>query len=256
MGLFEKKFCDICGEKIGLFGTRKLEDGKICSRCAGKLSPWFGERRRSTLEEIKAQLAYREDNRRLVAEFHTTRSLGGHTRVLLDEDARRFLVTEARDLAEANPDVLDYAQVTGCELDIDEHRQEEYRQVDGKSVSYNPRRFRYSYDFYVTIRVNHRYFSEMRFRLNSSSVEVGSQPMGAGLGGWGLHRPGAGEYQQYIQMGNEIKEALTQARQEAREEIQAQNAPKAARVCPFCGATTFPDASGRCEYCGSPVGDA
>lgn len=255
MGLFDKKFCDICGEKIGLFGTRKLEDGKVCSKCAKKLSPWFSERRQSTLEEIRAQLAYREDNRQRVADFHVTRSLGGATQVLLDEDARRFLVTDAKDLAEANPDVLEYAQVTGCELDIDEHRHEEYRKVDGKSVPYNPRRYRYSYDFYVTIRVNHRYFNEMRFRLNRSSVEVGTQPMGAGLSGWGLHRPGAGEYEQYIQMGNEIKEALTQARQEAREAQQSAQAPKAARVCPFCGATTFPDASGRCEYCGSPVGD-
>ena len=25
MGLFDKKYCDICGEKIGLLGNRKLE---------------------------------------------------------------------------------------------------------------------------------------------------------------------------------------------------------------------------------------
>ena len=28
MGLFEKKYCDICGEKIGLLGNRKLETAK------------------------------------------------------------------------------------------------------------------------------------------------------------------------------------------------------------------------------------
>ena len=28
MGLFDKKICDICGEKIGLLGNRKLDDGK------------------------------------------------------------------------------------------------------------------------------------------------------------------------------------------------------------------------------------
>lgn len=27
MGLFDKKYCDICGEKIGLLGNRKLDDG-------------------------------------------------------------------------------------------------------------------------------------------------------------------------------------------------------------------------------------
>ena len=26
MGLFDKKYCDICGEKIGLLGNRKVED--------------------------------------------------------------------------------------------------------------------------------------------------------------------------------------------------------------------------------------
>lgn len=28
MGLFDKKFCSICGEKIGLLGNRKLEEAE------------------------------------------------------------------------------------------------------------------------------------------------------------------------------------------------------------------------------------
>ena len=122
MGLFDKKYCDICGEKIGLLGNRKLENGNLCKNCAKKLSPWFSDRRSSTVEEIKAQLAYREENRQKVAAFHTTRTLGMNTKVLLDEDAGKFMVTRARDLQEANPDVLDFADVTGCNLDIDESR--------------------------------------------------------------------------------------------------------------------------------------
>ena len=54
MGLFEKKYCDICGEKIGLLGNRKLEDGNICSKCAGKLSPFFKGRKKSTLRSRHA----------------------------------------------------------------------------------------------------------------------------------------------------------------------------------------------------------
>lgn len=54
MGLFDKKYCDICGEKIGLLGNRKLENGNLCKDCAGKLSPFFSDRRNSTVEEIKA----------------------------------------------------------------------------------------------------------------------------------------------------------------------------------------------------------
>ena len=56
MGLFDKKYCDICGEKIGFLGNRKLEDGNLCKDCARKLSPFFSERRNSTVEDIKRQL--------------------------------------------------------------------------------------------------------------------------------------------------------------------------------------------------------
>ena len=69
MGLFDKKNCDICGEKIGLLGNRKLDDGNLCKNCAKKLSPWFEERRHSTIEDIKRQLEYREQNKQKVENF-------------------------------------------------------------------------------------------------------------------------------------------------------------------------------------------
>lgn len=114
MGLFDKKYCDICGEKIGLLGNRKLEDGNLCKNCAKKLSPWFNDRRQSTVAEIREQLAYREANREKVTAFRTTRTLGENTKVLLDEDAGLFMVTAARNLEDANPDVLAFSDVTGC----------------------------------------------------------------------------------------------------------------------------------------------
>lgn len=49
MGLFDKKYCDICGEKIGFLGNRKLADGNLCKDCAAKLSRWFTERKQSTV---------------------------------------------------------------------------------------------------------------------------------------------------------------------------------------------------------------
>ena len=72
MGLFDKKNCDICGEKIGLLGNRKLDDGNLCKNCASKLSPWFEERRHSTVEDIKRQLEYREKNKNAVRSFSIT----------------------------------------------------------------------------------------------------------------------------------------------------------------------------------------
>ena len=58
MGLFDKKNCDICGEKIGIMGNRKLDNGNLCKKCAGKLSPWFEERRHSWLIEKKTRMQY------------------------------------------------------------------------------------------------------------------------------------------------------------------------------------------------------
>ena len=63
MGLFDifkKKDCEICGKEVGMFGYKKLEDGEICKDCVKLLSPFFSERRHSTVEQIKAQIASRE----------------------------------------------------------------------------------------------------------------------------------------------------------------------------------------------------
>lgn len=281
MGLFDKKFCSICNAKIGLLGNRKLEDGNLCKDCASKLSPWFSDRRQSSVSDIREQLAYREENRTAVDAFHVTRSLGRSTKVLLDEDAQKFMVTSARNYAEANPDVLDYAQVTGCDLDIDEHKRElRHPDKDGKQVSYVPPRYEFSYDFYVIIHVNHPYFDQMRFKLNSSAVEVGQSRIGdtaamaarrAGVPGPGIKaqiasnvlgtlagqqqvsRTWNAEYDEYLAMGQEIRDALTQARQEIREQTAANHAPRKALTCPWCGATSIPDVAGRCEYCGGSL---
>ena len=74
--LFEKKDCEICGGEIGLLGNRKLEDGDCCKKCAAKLSPWFDERRHSTVEQIKAQLAYREQNEAALDSFKPIKVIG------------------------------------------------------------------------------------------------------------------------------------------------------------------------------------
>ena len=274
--LFDKKECSVCSGEIGLLGNRKLEDGNLCKSCAAKLSPWFSDRRQSTVEEIRQQLSYREANREKVAAFHTTRTLGERTKVLLDEDGGLFMVTSAKNLEEANPDVLSFSDVTGCQLDIDESRTEiEYRDGEGQRQSFNPKRYAYSYDFYIVINVNNPYFNEIRFRLNSESVDNdeetlldGPDSMGRSRGGLrakaGGMRGGSPisnaeevraslEYRQYEEMGQEIRDALLQVRQQAREEAAAAAAPKAAVTCPYCGATTTPDASGCCEFCGGAV---
>ncbi len=72
-GLFDKKTCAICGAEIGLLGNRKLEDGNCCKSCAAKLSPWFDERRHSTVEQIKEQLANMPDGKPGLVFFNTVK---------------------------------------------------------------------------------------------------------------------------------------------------------------------------------------
>ena len=76
-------------------------------------------------------------------------------------------------------------------------------------------------------------------------------------GSWRVHRAGANatlnDYYEYLNLGNEIKEIVDQMRLGIRAEVEAQSAPKTAVTCPWCGATTFPDDKGCCEYCGGAV---
>ena len=281
MGLFDRKYCSVCGDKIALLGNRKLEDGNLCKNCAGKLSPWFSERRHSTLEEIRRQLDYREANKAAVAAFHASRTLGRNTKVYIDEDARTFMVTSAKNLAEANPDVIHCSAVTDCYVDSHEFRRElKHADKDGKQVSYVPPKYEYTYDLYAVIRVNHPYFDEIRFKLNPSSIQAGGRSVNyAPVSAAHRNRPisavavgalldslaGAQgssqrkgptwntEYNDYLALGEAICDMLMALRQEHREETAAQNEPKAAVTCPHCGAPTIPDANGCCEYCGGAL---
>ena len=171
MGLFDKKFCDICGEKIGLLGNRKLEDGNLCKDCARKLSPFFDERRHSTVDQIKQQLAYREQNKANLANFHPTATYGvDNDKVYVDMNAGTFIITDSDNWREANPDIIQISQVTSAEPDIDESRSEIYfKDNDGNNKSYNPPRFEYEYTFKVKLMVNSPWFDDITIELTNYS---------------------------------------------------------------------------------------
>ena len=170
--MFEKKECDICGGQIGLLGNRKLDDGNLCKECAKKLSPWFEERRHSTVEDIRKQLAYREANKEKVQAFQVTREFAGDSyHVFIDDTKGQFTVATNLSV-ENNPDIVDLSQVVSCKLDIEQNRTEEqYRDKDGNLQDYNPPRYKYSYDYSIKLGINSPWFDDMDFRLNSFSVE-------------------------------------------------------------------------------------
>ena len=263
--LFEKKICDICGGEIGLLGNRKLEDGNMCKACAQKLSPFFDDRRNSTVSQIKEQLAYREANKAEVAAFRATRTFGDDfDKLLLDETAGKFVVTSATDLAEENPDVIDVSDITGFELAIDDSYDEvTYTDREGNQASYKPPHYRFDYEFRVVLRVRSPYFDTIRFTLNRDTVSFERQlrpgySVEAYMDDKRLFDPeNSREYCFYKEMAEELERLLMKRGEAAAEPVPGE--PAAAPVtaaevtCPYCGAAAAPDASGCCAYCGGPL---
>lgn len=234
VGLFDKKYCDICATKIGFFGNRKLADGNMCKECAALLSPNLVGRKEFTVAEMKEHLAYREANKQTLATFNETTCLGSYTKLRIDDEKGLWLVSSSSKYKNENPDILSFTQVTGCTVTVDEDRNEIMQEdEDGKSTSYDPPRYEYEYDFNVTINVNSPWFTEINFRTNSSSIEGKDSP----------------EYYSAEEQANDIKYALLRLHSDARQAA----APKTSQTCPHCHATTTPNASGCCEYCGGVI---
>ena len=266
MGLFEKKFCDICGNKIGLLGNRKLDDGNLCKDCASKLSPWFSERRHSTVEQIREQLSYREANQAKVSAFTATRTIGKNHKLMIDDNKRQFLVSSGSNPLGSNPDVLDFSQAAGISLSIDETHVEKKQTVNGNQVSYNPPRYNYSYTFRAVIHVNgNPYFDEVSFLISDGSVSTGETPM-QGASGWtvnkvGVFNPGIDKYNEFMEIGNQMKAAIEEMRMGGTSAPAQPSMPAPAPApapaqaegpwtCPACGAS---NSGGQfCEYCGTP----
>ena len=199
MGLFDKKFCDICGEKIGLLGNRKLEDGNMCKDCAKKLSPFFSDRRSSTIDEIKQQLAYREQNKVALKSFRPNLTFGDGKKIYVDMANGNFVVSNysPNNWDDENPDVMALSSIMSCNLKIDEDKDEIYTQgKDGQRVSYNPPRYKFYYNFILEFTVNNPYFDDFRVQLNTFRVE--------GMGTM--------EYNKYQQMAMEVINTLTPGR--------------------------------------------
>ncbi len=240
MGLFDKKYCSVCGEKIGLLGNRKLEDGNLCKNCARKLSPFFGERRHSTVDEIKRQLSYREINEKQLVSFSPDKSFGEGGRIYIETSGNRFIVTNSSNWRNLNPDIISFDQIKDVQTNIRENKEELfYEDNDGNRKSYNPRRYEYEYEFNVSLLIDSPWFDKIEIELSDGN------------------RPDSRYCELYRNYEREMRELYDiLLKKNIISESPADKASAADMAymagswhCPSCGAEN----SGRfCEFCGSP----
>ena len=180
MGLFDvfkKKDCEICGKEVGLLGYKKLEDGEICKDCVKLLSPWFDDRRHSTVEQIKAQLQAREYNKLAMETWQPSIALGDYYTMYVKTKGDvpiSFVVSNSDKYRENNADILSFLWITACTPDIREsHTELKQTNSQGEKVSYDPPRYEYRYDFYIKLDIKGcDYIDDIRFRINSSTVKL------------------------------------------------------------------------------------
>ena len=196
MGLFDvfkKKDCEICGKEVGMFGYKKLADGEICKDCVKLLSPWFEDRKGSTVAQIKDQIAYRERNAKEHENFTISRKIGDEEYFMYIEEVggvpTRFFVTSRSDYKAENPDIISFKDVISCVTDI-QVRDEELKQrnSDGQMVSYRPPRYKHHHDFFIKMEIrNNPYFDDIKFRINGSCITLETVgDIGGGFGGAAL----------------------------------------------------------------------
>lgn len=269
MGLFnnffETKYCNVCGEQISVLKSKKIIGGYCCNKCAAKLSPFFTKMKQSTAEDIKFQLECRKKNTEKLSQMHTTRTIGNHTKLFIDENAGLFVIDSSNNYRNNNSDVFSFGDVMDCSIDIEESRKEiKYIDSNDNVKSFNPACYAYSYDFYIEISVNIPYIDAIRFKINDKPVNNGQSTTIKYEGGlvnkfadafitnrsYNGMTSNANEvreseyYKKCNSIANEIKEVLLAERYKSISSVNK------IVTCPWCGSRVYYTDKMVCDRCG------
>ena len=240
MALFEAKYCSLCETKLGLFGTTRLANGQLCKNCAGKLSPLLTHVKKRTLAEIQGHLIYREENLKKMENFHPDVVFGRTKKIYVDTKQRLFCVSRA-DYRSANADLISFDQIKDLDVTINEDKDEIYDvDKEGKSISFDPPKYQFEYEFNVQIEVNSPWFESI-----SVDISDGDHPEEAWNESFTKYEEQLRKL--WVAFGNEeLKEPLWEAKK--KEEV-AEQKDDSKWLCVKCGAEN----TGKfCTECGSP----
>ena len=232
MGLFDKKECVICGKELGILGKTKIAEGVLCKDCERKLSPYFHGHRKATMDDIKKQLAYREENEKKLAQFNPTRVIGASTKIYVDENAKTFIVSSSSDWKNNNPDIIRIDQVMAADLKIEEEAEEIFKDADGKE-SYSPPKYEYEYEFDMHLAINHPYFDKIDFEIKDRNRATDKT---------------SDDYKNYKKIAEDIQDALMPGVYE-KDSSDSSEDEEETWVCPECGTENN---SKFCGNCGAP----
>lgn len=257
----EQVTCELCGKAIGPSGNYELLDGYLCQDCADQLSPWFNEFDMAEVDDLQEQIRLREENQNRIPDFCPSRKFGDEIMVVVDDEAGEFVVTDNQDLWEDNSDIISIDECINCSVDV---------QKDCVPIGH--KRYRYTYNFQVTIDLDHAYLSEITFPLNAHPLEYESEERSF-LGMGGFDPSEEEDYAYYVRMGETLEnvlmdmededeitdeydveegEFITEGGYESEEDSgnPENTQPGDTVICPWCGCRTRVTGDFHCENCG------
>ena len=206
---FLKKQCSLCNANIFVLAGNSLADGCYCNQCKKKLSPFFVHKNTLTVSAIRNQIEARKNNVQLYRSFVPTKSIGKHSRLLIDESNHQFVVLSALHKDDDQvPDVINISQLIDCSVEIAEEKTEvKYKDFQDNVKSFSPPYYAYSYDFFIRISVNIPYIQNIRIKINATTIDNNQPHILEKTGGIGqMFRDALGSARSYNGMTSNIDE--------------------------------------------------
>lgn len=167
---FEKKNCDVCGRPIDHFTNTKIRDGNCCKACISRLSPWFTNYKSANVKSIKDQITYRAQMQNNSHNFYPSVEFQCSCILQIDENNSQFVLK--RTYHDQNLDYINCKDITNCDIDIKEHREEiKFMDSNDEIRSFTPSYYAYSYDIFIEIYTNIFYIPFIRFKVNPEIIK-------------------------------------------------------------------------------------